>query len=140
MKKYILLYCIAIITSCTNNAHFSGRYFSCHENSNSLHYVDLFSDSTFLHVYRTKNMTYEHKGIWNIHYSKNQRQYFIDFNEWKDFDSFSMEYKKKHFSNPDSPIHYQWLIIRNNQIFFDIDNYDLNFKRRIRFPRNRASQ
>ena len=130
MRNYFLLICIAIITSCTNNTDFSGRYYSCYEVPNSLHYIDLFSDSTFLHVYTTKNKTYKHNGIWKVYYSKNQRQYFIDFNEWKDLDSCSIEYKKKHFQNPDSPIHYQWLILRNNQIFFDIDNYDLNFKKK----------
>lgn len=127
MMKLFILYItmlLLLLSSCGNSDEILGVYEARYKEKDALHYVELFPDSTFCHVYKKNGIRKEHKGFFHMY--KIENHYFIDFDEWKDFDERTIEYKKRYHSS----IRKSNLLINKGQIFFDVDLYELNFKKK----------
>ena len=125
MKVFVLymIMLLLLLSSCGNGDSIFGVYEACYKEKDALHYVELFSDSTFCHVYEKNGIRKEHKGFFHLYKIKNH--YSIDFDEWEDFDERTIDYKKRYHSS----IRKNDLLINKGQIFFDMDLYELNFKK-----------
>lgn len=115
---------LLILSGCQNNDSIFGVYEARYKEKGAIHYVELFPDSTFYHVYEKDNIKKEHKGCFQLY--KYGGHYYISFDAWRDFDERSIEYKKRYHS---------WerrndILINKGQIFFDLDLYELNFKKK----------
>lgn len=122
MKKlsvYIIISAIFVLISCTKDEVF-GVYQARFKEKGTQHYVELFPDSTFCHVYIKNDVRNEHRGKFRYYKDGNYR-YFIDFDDWIDFDEKSIELKKHMFFGKDN------ILINKGQMFFDLDLYELNF-------------
>ena len=122
MKQIIvILLGLFLLTSCSQN-DVSGRYYSQHKEKGVCHYIELFPDSTFKYVYIKNNVHHEHIGTWQLFFRDGLPE-DIHFSSWIEFDEYIIDWKKKNLTLGNNPI------IRHGQIFFDLDNYDLNFKK-----------
>lgn len=125
MIKRIVVYlsiCLLAYGCCDDNEVF-GVYHARFKEKGTIHYLELFPDGTFCHVYEKNNIKKEHKGFFQLY--KYEKQYHISFDDWKDFDVRTIEYKKRYHSwrRTDN------ILINKGQIFFDLDLYELNFKK-----------
>lgn len=117
-KTYWFIILLFMIASCVDDKNPFGVYQARFKEKGTTHYLELFSDSTFCHVFEKGGIRYEHKGTFKL-YARS-----IDFNEWKDFDERSIEYKKRY-----TGFGHRGLLLNKGQIFFDLDLYELNFKK-----------
>lgn len=126
MKKLILVIVIFIviitIRCCCNDNNIIGKYYSCLHEKGVVHYVELFSDSTYHHVYIQNGENRVNKGIWTI-YRKDSSRFFVDFHNWENF-GYAKDFCIEHNINLCHNV-----IIKNKRMLFNIDNYDLNFKK-----------
>ncbi|MBE6313111.1 MAG: hypothetical protein E7076_08175 [Bacteroidales bacterium] len=122
MKHIIISLGLLLLISCSQN-NVLGRYYSCHKEKDVSHYIELLSDSTFKYVYIKNNIYQEHTGTWQLFY-RNGSPEDIHFSSWVEFDEYILKWKEERQSSLQDPL------IRHNQIIFDIDNYDLNFKKK----------
>jgi len=123
MKHIIILLItgLLLISCCQNDV--SGRYYSQHKEKGVSHYIELLPDSTFKYVYIKDSIYQEHTGTWQLFYKDGVPE-DIHFSSWIEFDENILKWKTKWQSSLQDPA------IRHNQIIFDIDNSDLNFKKR----------
>ncbi len=125
MKLFVLyIAMILLLSSCENNNNILGVYEARYKEKGTLHYVELFPDNTFCHVYEKNGNRKEHRST--FHFYKIKNHYSIDFDEWKDFDERTIEYKKRYHSS----VRKNDLLINKGQIFFDMDLYELNFQKK----------
>ena len=126
MKRFVLyIAMILLLSSCENNNNIFGVYEARYKEKGTLHYVELFSDSTFCHVYEKDGNRNFHKGNFRL-FPNGKHSYTIDFDDWKDFDKHSIEYKKRYLDGKNR----KSVLLNKGQIFFDLDLYDLNFQKK----------
>ena len=119
MKKIIMIFNFFIfLRYCTYEQNVTGRYYSRHKEKGVVHYVELFPDSTFLHLYENANIRQEDRGSWHLCEFDNGDSKYIIFSNWKDF-GYSMKYST--YTNVND------VTLMYGQLFFDLDDYDLNF-------------
>lgn len=112
----LLLVLLFFLSYCVEDTDVTGKYYSKHNEKGVLHYVELFSDSTFLHLYTKGNIRLEHRGTWRLYDYEHSKS--IYFSEWKEFG-----YSVNHSPFPNIPN----VTLKYGQLFFDMDDYDLNF-------------
>lgn len=125
MKKIAFIFLIVTMTisCCYNDNNVIGKYYSYQYENGVVHYVELFPDSTYNHVYIQNGVINENKGVWTI-YRKTNSRIFVDFHNWENF-GYAKDYCIKHDLNLCHNV-----IIKNKRMLFHIDDYDLNFKKK----------
>lgn len=120
MKK-LILYIFIFIISCNNdniNHNAVGKYVNAYD-SESIHYVELRSDSTFIHFYKKSNIISENTGYWKLLKFKNKTE--VVFRTWKNFG-----YEKSIKCNDCV----RFVILKNNELIFDYDLLnEMNFRK-----------
>ena len=124
MKRIIFILLTTLLISCINNNNPFGVYQARFKEKETIHYVELFPDSTFCQVYEKNGNRNLHKGNFRL-FPNGKYSYIIDFDDWKDFDERSIEYKKRYLDG----INVKSVLLNKGQIFFDMDLYELNFKK-----------
>ena len=88
-----------------------------------IHYVELFPDSTYEHVYVQNGEKMVNKGGWTI-YKKDYSIFYVNFYNWENF-GYAKDFCKTHSFQ----INGYGVFIKNKRMFFHVDDYDLNFKK-----------
>jgi hypothetical protein len=116
MKQLLVWVLCSILTAgCTNNFAMDreivvGKYVNDHEKG-AIHYIKLFSDSTFLHYYKNHDGIFENKGTWK--YYGDDKKEKISFSFWQSMGV----YKETGCINECLRI----VEIKNGELIFDVD-------------------
>lgn len=126
MKKNILVLFMVVVTisGCYSDNNIIGKYYSYLHEKGVIHYVELFPDSTYEHVYVQNGEKMVNKGGWTI-YRKDCSIFFVNFYNWENF-GYAKDFCKKHSFQIDG----YGVFIKNKRMFFHVDDYDLNFEKR----------
>lgn len=123
MNKLILVIFVAMTISCCRiDDNIIGKYNSYRHEKGVVHYVELFPDSTYEHVYIQNGNKKINKGVWLLRW-KDSSRIFIDFHGWENF-GYTKDYCLIYNRND---INGYGVFIKNKRMFFDIDDYDKNF-------------
>ena len=120
-SKAILLLVIILTNIGCGDDNVVGIYYSMKRESNVKHYVELYSDGTYLHVYVNECTKKENKGVWELYREDSSRKY-INLYNWEKF-GYAQELKNDWRANG------KGVLIKNRKMYFDLDDYDLNFKK-----------
>ncbi|MCR5697876.1 MAG: hypothetical protein K6G73_12960 [Marinilabiliaceae bacterium] len=113
MNKLILVIFVAMTISCCRiDDNIIGKYNSYRHEKGVIHYVELFPDSTYEHVYVQNGEKMVNKGGWTI-YRKDCSIFFVNFYNWENF-GYAKDYCKKHIFQIDG---YD-VFIKNKKCFF----------------------
>ncbi len=126
MIKRIVVYlsiCL-LVSGCCNDNEVFGVYYSYRHEKGVEHYVELFPDSTYNHVYIQNGEKVENKGVWTV-YKKESSRILVDFYDWENF-GYAKDYCTIYGRDD---INGYNVIIKNKRLILDIDDYDKNFKK-----------
>jgi len=118
--KIVILFLLVVIIGCRKKEAVIGVYHNYYEKK-AIHYVELFSDSTFSHIYIKNGTKKENKGKWHLSCDKGETN--IVFVKWVPLGDI-----QEKFAICSNCI--ECVRLKNGHLFFSMDLYDeMNFKK-----------